>query len=172
MAKIWDTTVRAPSGWWVIDDMSKAKVESNSYRNLKHTIITHRKANNLEWLDKEVEDMIHRQVCAREGNDYCREVNSKSKFTVKRNASSIWGPGKWAELHHMAITDQFNPAWYSQWVKTLPNAGCGCRKHWNDFVVKHPVQYTFSWTVFAHNYVSKQIGKPQMTEEQARARWA
>lgn len=172
MPKIWDVTVRAPSGWWVIDDKSKAKIESNSYRNLKHTIISHRKANNLEWLDKEVEEMIHRQVCSRERPEYCRDINTVSKYSQKTNAASTWGPHKWSELHRAAIQGYLNPAWYAQWVKELPNKGCGCRHHWNVLIAKHPMQYTFDFTVFIHNEVSKAIGKPQLTIEQARALWS
>lgn len=171
MPKIWDITVRAPSGWWVIDDKSGAKLESNSYRNLKFAIISHRKANNLEWLDKEIDDMIHRQVCARERPEYCQDFNSKTKFNKKTNAASRWGPAKWAELHKLALSGGLNAQSYKAWRSGLPNAGCSCRAHFNQIIDKNPMPLTFEGTVWVHNEVNKRLGKPQMTVEQARDRW-
>lgn len=173
MPKIWDVTIRAPSGWWVIDDKSKAKIEGNSYRNLKHALIRHRKDNDLPWLDVEIEEMIHRQVCARESADYCRDIKSmKSAVHQKRNAATTWGPAKWAELHRAALTGQLNQKWFAAWMKSLPNKGCGCRSHFNAVMERTPIPTTFEQTVHIHNQVSKNLGKPQMSVEDARTRWS
>lgn len=74
--RIRDISIKASTGWWVIDDVSGAKLESNSYRNLKHTIIDHRKGNDLPYDAIEVEEMIQEQVCAREPGTYCEPFPS------------------------------------------------------------------------------------------------
>lgn len=88
--RIRDVSYCPPSGWWAIDDVSKAKLEANSFRNLKHTIMSHRNANNIPWIGSEIEDMIHRQVCEREGGDYCKElVKTKTHHSQGSNSISI-----------------------------------------------------------------------------------
>lgn len=168
--KIRDVTMGAPTGWWVTDDKSSAHVKANSYRNLKHTIITHRKANNLEWSNEEVEAMIHRQLCAREHQFFCAPMDQGEKY-VNYNPANQWGPHKWAELHRTALAGALTKEWYVMWRESLPNAGCGCRAHWNSVVLEIPFQATFEWTWRVHDEVSRRLGNTRISMEQAKELW-
>lgn len=75
--KIADVFVFPTTKWYLEDDSTSRRIPSQgfatSYSNLKQLVISHRRGNDLEWTDSEIEDMIHRQVCEREPASYCQQ---------------------------------------------------------------------------------------------------
>ncbi len=83
----------------------------------------------------------------------------------------------WAELHLWAQRADLPSAsgWLANFARRIP---CGeCRHHWSSFSRLTPPDCTshstlFAWTVSAHNAVSRRLGKPEMSIEDARVRWS
>lgn len=83
-------------------------------------------------------------------------------------------PQQWAELHRRALLSngEDDSEWLAHFRKTLP---CGeCRKHWDEMMVRTEPDFAgyFAWTVDRHNEVNRKLGKPEMTLDEARIRWA
>ena len=89
---------------------------------------------------------------------------------------------KWAELHL-----QRNPLrkWFSDWVASVPNFGCGCRDNFkpilerfqpsiSEILDSSPVEQAkwFALTVALHNAVNVDLKRPEMTLDDASKRWA
>ena len=88
------------------------------------------------------------------------------------NAAAFDGSAMWAELHRHA-PGPATPAWLKSFAVRLP---CGeCRRHWlslSDSIIWHLGQDVFfQCTVMAHNAVNLRLGKPEISLEEARARW-
>lgn len=69
------------------------------------------------------------------------------------------GRAAWAELH--AVINP-TPAWYAEWLKTIPSFGCGCRMEWDMLTQQHPPDFDnfAQWAIDRHNDVNKKLGKP------------
>ena len=91
-------------------------------------------------------------------------------------------PAKWAELHL-----QRNPTrkWFSDWVASVPNFGCGCRDKFKPILERFQPAISeildsssvdqakwFALTVYLHNAVNVDLERPEMTLDDASKRWA
>lgn len=79
------------------------------------------------------------------------------------------GPDFWKRLHQEKAP---TPEWLADFNKSLPCGVCG--SHWLEYLKANPPDFGdgwFAWTVAAHNAVNRRLGKPEMTESDARARW-
>lgn len=67
------------------------------------------------------------------------------------------GPELWAELHSK---EDPTPEWFEDWLKRVPNYGCGCQKSFRDYLKENPPRYDdwYAWTVEAHNWVNVKRG--------------
>jgi hypothetical protein len=89
----------------------------------------------------------------------------------------VVGPILWAEFHRWALTADLASAadWLTKFVWRLP---CGqCRKEYRTVLAEMPPVTSshdelFAWTCAAHNKVNRKLEKPEMSIEDARARWA
>jgi Erv1 / Alr family/Protein of unknown function (DUF2934) len=87
---------------------------------------------------------------------------------------SVWGPIKWKELHTRGLIDlsmEEEQKWFETYVEGLPCPKC--RSHFQAFLADQPPDLSsrpnfFAWTVRAHNHVNQALGKPTLTEKQAR----
>jgi hypothetical protein len=96
--------------------------------------------------------------------------------------NNVWGPFAWRHLHFVALNYPENPSFkdiemYKEFVelfgKTLPCYMCSQNfsRHLsvqpltND-VLKNNISF-FNWTVRLHNFVNKELGKIEITEERA-----
>lgn len=94
----------------------------------------------------------------------------------------IWGPHMWFSMHYIALAYPQNPtvkhmtqyhAFYTNIAHVLPCAVCA--KHYNNILDTHPLTIDrlsgpnelFEWTVHVHNMVNKDLGKPQLTLQEA-----
>lgn len=168
MARIRDTYQGIPSGWRVTDPVTGVMFESNSYRNLRGKIITHRRNNNIA--DLNVDDFIHEQICARNPEQFCQDWPGLVRSRSIQHASNLW-----AELHRHALShpEGTDWAWYNAWTDRIPKVGCSCRDNWRAWVSKNPPDFSnyFAWSVKAHNHVNRKLGKPDVSEELARRLW-
>jgi hypothetical protein len=76
----------------------------------------------------------------------------------------------WAELH--TKTDA-TPEWLEDWIARIPS-GCGCGESFDSILLRVPPRFGedwFEWTVQIHNAVNQKLGKPEMTINEAKARW-
>lgn len=87
------------------------------------------------------------------------------------------GPALWAELHTRALRVTGRTLvvrlvdWLSKFGRRLP---CGhCRQDWDRMFRDTPpdLKNLFAWTVDRHNEVNRRLGKPEISEETARALW-
>lgn len=83
------------------------------------------------------------------------------------------GPALWAELHGRALDRQGrdDTAWLREFALKLP---CGhCRVHWLAMVHQNPPVWEsyFAWTVDRHNEVNRKLGRPDLSQLAAAARW-
>lgn len=86
-AKIRDTFQKAPSGWCVTDPLTKVEFESNSYRNVRAKVLTHRQANGIK--DRDVDGFIHEQICAKNPPSFCQDWPTVIKGVDTGPAPSI-----------------------------------------------------------------------------------
>ena len=84
----------------------------------------------------------------------------------------------WQELHVRALEYEGDNdmAFLLQFSLRIPkfNATCRCRENWMKIVRANPPRFGkngeyFAWTVLCHNEVSKKLGKPTYTVEEAKA---
>ena len=84
----------------------------------------------------------------------------------------------WNELHVRALEyeGENDMAFLLQFSLRIPkfNETCRCKEDWMKIVRANPPRFGkngeyFAWTVFCHNEVSKRLGKPTYTVEQAKA---
>lgn len=172
MARIRDVFINASQGFWVLDDKSGAKIKGNSFRSLKFAIIAHRKANNLEWSQGEIEEMIHRQVCQRESPSYCRAINEQTIVQSRAEKGDEWGRRLWTSLHKASLDGSLNLEWLKQWETALPSQGCSCKSHWKQAKKEVPFQPNFEWTWAVHQVVNRMLGRPGVSLEKARSLWS
>lgn len=172
MPKIRDTFVNASKGWFVLDDKSGVRINGRSFRSLKDSIISHRKANNIEWSNTEVEDMIHRQVCERESPSYCRDINGKTGNKANPVSHNSHYFSMWRDLHKAALGGYLDREWLKQWEKRIPIGKCACRRHWKQVKSEVPFEPTFLWTYKTHNVVNRLLGKTQIPLEKALQLWS
>lgn len=84
----------------------------------------------------------------------------------------------WKELHTRYLTwnGKEDWPWLLDFVARIPNAGdCQCQLNFRRWLSPNPPPWTtdmFGWTVKAHNAVNKRLGRPTLTQEQARALWS
>ena len=81
----------------------------------------------------------------------------------------------WKELHLRALTfkGKDDTAFLREFAKKIPRytKGCSCNEHWKKLVKQYPPVFGdkyFEWTVEQHSRVSKRLGKPTYTVEEAR----
>ncbi len=84
------------------------------------------------------------------------------------------GRAAWKALHEYRGCD---PAWVTQWEKTIPNIGCECLRDYQVLKTKHPFDYSSPDTLFVsgcvlHNAVNEKLGKSTVPLEQALELWA
>ena len=84
----------------------------------------------------------------------------------------------WRELHERALEydGENDMAFLLQFSLRIPqfNEKCRCKEDWMKIVRANPPRFGkngeyFAWTVHCHNEVSKRLGKPTYTVEQAKA---
>lgn len=96
-----------------------------------------------------------------------------------------WGPYMWGAIHLICLgaPEQIDSAsqsayasFFNQLPFVLPCATCG--KHLQENLAKDPVEPNaggkeslFAWSVRLHNTVNAQLGKSQMSLQDARKRW-
>lgn len=83
-----------------------------------------------------------------------QEIRITSKWRVER-AKELW-----RELHSQ---QDATPEWFADWVKRVPNFGCGCRNWLKEYLQKNPPIYGegfYEWTVTLHDAVNAKLGKP------------
>lgn len=85
------------------------------------------------------------------------------------------GPLLWARLHHWALYGDIDRPllWLADFDQEI---GCGsCGAHWKQLRAQYPVPTDrdgiFVWTVDRHNDVNRDLGKAEITLEDARKRW-
>ncbi len=83
------------------------------------------------------------------------------------------GPAKWAEFHRRTLLMEGvdDSTWLIVFASKLP---CGdCKQHWQAMVLRTPPDFSryFAWGVDRHNEVNRRLGKPELTEAEARALW-
>ena len=171
MAKIRDTFQKPPSGWKVTDPITGVRFDANSYRNLRGKIITHRKSNSLT-VDG-IDDWIAEQICAKNDPAFCQAWPNLTQSVMRMLGFD--GPALWAELHERALEREGEQdfVWLDMWRAKIPKYGCSCQSKWKELMHRHPPDWSnyFRWTVFMHNKVSESLGKPTLTEQQARQIW-
>ena len=83
----------------------------------------------------------------------------------------------WKELHLRALnfkgTD--DTEFLKEFAKRIPRftVGCACREHWKIILRSNPPKFGnngeyFAWSVNVHSIVSKKLGKPTYTVEEAK----
>lgn len=83
---------------------------------------------------------------------------------------SIWGPPLWAEFHRLC---RFPTPGTRNAVKAfIERIPCLlCALHYGELIGQYPMPPSdrdlFAWSVFIHNQVNKDLGKPQVSLEQA-----
>lgn len=167
--KIRDTFQKPPSGWKVTDPKTGIRFDSNSYRNLREKIRTHRRSNNMETDD--IDSFIADQICDKNEPFFCQEwVISARSPIQKMGLAELWG-----ELHERALAHECEQdwVWFNAWQERIPSLGCSCKNKWKDLVKQFPPDWNnyFKWSVSIHSKVSESIGKMPMTEYQARQIW-
>ena len=84
----------------------------------------------------------------------------------------------WKELHERALEYEGDNdmAFLLQFSLRIPqfNEKCRCKEDWMKIVRANPPRFGkngeyFAWTVHCHNEVSKRLGKPTYTVEEAKA---
>ena len=82
------------------------------------------------------------------------------------------GPSMWADLHRRSLAGAIDARWLDGFTARVP---CGdCRRHWQGVLAEHPLPTDgqFEWSVRVHAAVSRRIGKPEMSVEDARRIWS
>ena len=83
----------------------------------------------------------------------------------------------WKELHTRALNfkGEEDRSFLLNFAIRIPRytTGCKCREFWNQWVKTNPPVFGnngeyFAWSTRAHNAVSKKLGKPTYTVEEAR----
>lgn len=87
------------------------------------------------------------------------------------------GRKQWAHLHRFCLTgDAREPATLAAFLAAFEKGvPCGpCREHWKQILAADPPDAAdpFGWSVRAHNAVNRKLGKQELTEREAQARWA
>lgn len=169
MAKIRDTFQRPPSGWKVTDPITGVQFSSNSYRNLRGKIFTHRENNNLS-VDG-IDEFIAEQICEKNELFFCQDWPTRGPSLIIKKE----GAGLWAELHKRALAHNGEQdwVWLNQWTERIPSYGCACKSNWKNLMKQYPPQWNdyFFWSVTMHSKVSESIGKMSLTVQQARQIW-
>lgn len=71
----------------------------------------------------------------------------------------------WDKLHREVRTRKQ----YDDWLKQVPQVGCGCQNHWQE-IAGDPTDKDLAdpwWGFDMHNSVNKKLSKPLLTEEAA-----
>jgi len=94
---------------------------------------------------------------------------------------AVWGPIFWMTIHIVALGYSDNPSYSEkraakefyeglQYLIPCPK----CKEHYRENLKVHPITPSldnrrdlFKWTVTMHNIVNKQLGKAEVTEEEA-----
>lgn len=106
---------------------------------------------------------------------YPKVITAAERAAQMDNVLPIGEIGRlWQDLHRYALrspSPRAFPTFLSEIQARLP---CGeCLVHWQAWVTENPpAGDLFAWTVAAHNSVNARLGKPLLSLEQARARWA
>jgi hypothetical protein len=109
-------------------------------------------------------------------------VNYRASLVKRKPEESgraAWGPAKWEELHRWAMRVDLlgkpdPPYTLEVFSHSLP---CGdCTRHWLKLLEEMPPDFSsndalFDWTVRAHNAVNRRLAKPEMSVDEARAKW-
>src|SRR5687767_8695514 len=97
------------------------------------------------------------------------------KMTVEELAemAAVQGRKRWEELHRRALgwAGGEDAQWLADFAMRLP---CGeCRTHWFGMLKRTPPDWAnyFAWAVARHNEVNRRLGKPEITEGEARKIW-
>lgn len=92
----------------------------------------------------------------------------------------IWGPHQWFMMHTISFTYPETPSphdkrvyhdYFASLKEVLP---CdACKKHYNTFFLQHPIgphldrrKDLVQWVIDIHNFVNKNINKPELTTQQ------
>jgi Erv1 / Alr family len=88
-----------------------------------------------------------------------------------------WGPPLWEELHRWSLTTDLPSAkaWLNRFWARVPCLKC--KVGWFKLLTEHPPDFRsnqslFAWSVAIHNAVNRHLGKPELTLQSARLRWA
>jgi len=93
----------------------------------------------------------------------------------------LWGPKLWPSLHYIALGYPNNPTeddvinyyeFYKNLWKVIPCAKCSLnyQRHLNELPIESYLSTKmklFEWTVLVHNIVNKELGKKQLSVEDA-----
>ena len=63
----------------------------------------------------------------------------------------------WRELHSKQNP---TPEWFADWVKRVPNFGCGCRNWLREYIKNNPPTFGedfYEWTIRLHDAVSAKV---------------
>jgi hypothetical protein len=78
----------------------------------------------------------------------------------------------WKSLHLSSLDGKLDSTFLNDFTRQI---GCGsCKAHWKTIMRQIPPDYSFDWTVKAHNAVSRRLSPPtkEFTTEEALSIWA
>lgn len=90
----------------------------------------------------------------------------------------VWGPYAWKTLHAIAShcdTTQERDVFVRYMTGLQDALPCkSCRLHATEYITTHPIPESsfFAYTVAFHNAVNERLGKPKVSEDDARKQFA
>lgn len=183
--------VPLPDGWPAWIDKTNEMLRSGSYVGLRdalHKLIKSKKLDipdPITYLDYAICEGIKRIKGSNSG--YCQSptLGTPAYQLIQRYHSDPRGPKNlkrgqhgrdalaWKALHISALDGKLNPDFIEAFTRQI---GCGsCKSSWKTILRNHPPNYAdaFSWSVLAHNAVSRKLSpaKKEITVEEARQIW-
>jgi len=109
-----------------------------------------------------------------QAQNFLNEPKAIDQRSLEWMPKSVWGPIKWKELHTRGLVDlpmDAEEKWFETYIEGLPCPKC--RQHFQAFLTDHAPDFSsrprfFAWTVQAHNHVNRALGKPVLTDDEAR----
>jgi hypothetical protein len=178
-------------GWNAYIEQTGATLQGHTWQYLKQVVGAHLDKHGLNVGDREL--YLHNAVClamARDGKGgKCinghkishAQTQTRAYQLDPRMPANLKGgkPGydgkAWGVWHLSAIDGKLTPRFATELVRRI---GCGsCRSHATRYLQAHPLtegmpqHALFAWTVNFHSHVSRSIGKPVVSLEEAKKIW-
>lgn len=84
------------------------------------------------------------------------------------------GRTAWLVLHQAAVQGIITPAWLAAtFTPLIPIFGCSCLSEWEKILaaIHFRPDDQFAWSVEVHNAISRKLGKPEVSKEEADKIW-